>query len=234
MHDVDTVYSVPILLNKQKVDKTIIEKLKIKAKQPNLNDWKRVVKAKLMPEKEVNVSFVGKYTELKDSYKSINEALEHAGIKNKAKEDVPVTEAFELYMLKNFHQIELNPLTSKMLNFWEKDFEQSIEKHKKFLQDNLENQNNYSSRFSQILEEMDIFQSEEDDEKKEENQDQGQDNPSNDDQNKDAEDSWGDEDENDEKYWFTKDKINKIKMVIDKSLVEKAVQVLHEEFELDK
>ena len=93
MHDVDTVYSVPILLNKQKVDKTIIEKLKIKAKQPNLNDWKRVVKAKLMPEKEVNVSFVGKYTELKDSYKSINEALEHAGIKNKAKVKINFVEA---------------------------------------------------------------------------------------------------------------------------------------------
>ena len=93
MHDVDTVYSVPILLNKQKVDKTIIEKLKIKAKQPNLNDWKRVVKAKLMPEKEVNVSFVGKYTELKDSYISINEALEHAGIKNKAKVNINFVEA---------------------------------------------------------------------------------------------------------------------------------------------
>ena len=93
MHDVDTVYSVPILLNKQKVDKTIIEKLRIKAKQPNLNDWKRVVKAKLMPEKEVNVSFVGKYTELKDSYKSINEALEHAGIKNKAKVNINFVEA---------------------------------------------------------------------------------------------------------------------------------------------
>ena len=93
MHDVNTVYSVPILLNKQKVDKTIIEKLKIKAKQPNLNDWKRVVKAKLMPEKEVNVSFVGKYTELKDSYKSINEALEHAGIKNKAKVNINFVEA---------------------------------------------------------------------------------------------------------------------------------------------
>ena len=93
MQDVDTVYSVPILLNKQKVDKTIIEKLKIKAKQPNLNDWKRVVKAKLMPEKEVNVSFVGKYTELKDSYKSINEALEHAGIKNKAKVNINFVEA---------------------------------------------------------------------------------------------------------------------------------------------
>ena len=107
----------------------------------------------------------------------------------KTKEDVPVTEAFELYMLKNFHQIELNPLTTKMLNFWEKDFEQSIEKHKKFLQENLENQENYATRFSQILDEMDIFQSEEDEEKKEENQDQGQDNPSNDDQDNDKEDN---------------------------------------------
>ena len=107
----------------------------------------------------------------------------------KTKEDVSVAEAFELYMLKNFHKIKLNSLTIKMLNFWEKDFEQSIEKHKKFLQENLENQDNYSSRFSRILEEMDIFQSEEEDEKKEENQDQEQENPSNDDQNKDKEDN---------------------------------------------
>ena len=93
MHDVETVYSVPILLNKQKVDKAILEKLKIKTNKPKLNDWKRVVKAKLHPEKEVNVSFVGKYTELKDSYKSINEALEHAGIKNKAKVNINFVEA---------------------------------------------------------------------------------------------------------------------------------------------
>ena len=107
----------------------------------------------------------------------------------KTKEDVPVAEAFELYMLKNFHQIKLSSLTSRMLNFWEKDFEQSIEKHKKFLQENLEDQNNYSSRFSKILEEMDIFQSEEDEEKNDENQEQGQDNPSNDDQDKNTEDN---------------------------------------------
>ena len=96
MHDVDTVYSIPLLLNKQKVDKTILEKLKIKSKNPQLNDWKRVVKAKLLPEKEVNVSFVGKYTELKDSYKSINEALEHAGIKNKTKVNINFVEAENL------------------------------------------------------------------------------------------------------------------------------------------
>ena len=96
MHDVDTVYSIPALLNKQKVDRTILEKLKIKTNNPKLNDWKRVVKAKLLPEREVNVSFVGKYTELKDSYKSINEALEHAGIKNKAQVHINFVEAENL------------------------------------------------------------------------------------------------------------------------------------------
>ncbi len=115
--------------------------------------------------------------------------INHKKNQLKTKEDVPIAEAFELYMLKNFHQIKLNSLTTKMLNFWEKDFEKSIDKHKKFLQENLENQNNYSSRFSEILEEMDIFQSEENDERKEENQDQGQDNPSNDDRDKESEDN---------------------------------------------
>ena len=66
----------------------------------------------------------------------------------KTKEDVPVAEAFELYMLKNFHKIKLNTLTSRMLNFWEKDFENSIEKHKEFLINNLEDQNTYSSNKS--------------------------------------------------------------------------------------
>ena len=93
MHDVETVYSIPLLLYKQKVDEIILKKLNIKTKKPNLNDWKRVIKAKLHPVKEVNVSFVGKYTELKDSYKSINEALEHAGIQNKAKVNINFVEA---------------------------------------------------------------------------------------------------------------------------------------------
>jgi len=88
MHDVKTVYSIPLLLNKQKVDEIILSKLKIKSQNPKLSDWKRVVKASLKPEKEVNIAFVGKYTELQDSYKSINEALEHAGIKYKTKVNI--------------------------------------------------------------------------------------------------------------------------------------------------
>ena len=106
----------------------------------------------------------------------------------KSKEDVPITEAFELYMLKNFHKIKLNKLTQKMLNLWQKDFEESIEKHKKFLLENLEDQNVYNSRFSQILNEMDIFQNEEE-EAKNESQEQEKESPSNNDENKNNEDT---------------------------------------------
>ena len=88
MHDVDTVYSIPLLLHKQKVDEIVLKDLGLKTKKPNLNDWKKVVQAKLNPKKSVEVAMVGKYTELKDSYKSLNEALDHAGIKNNAKVNI--------------------------------------------------------------------------------------------------------------------------------------------------
>ena len=107
----------------------------------------------------------------------------------KTKEDVNVNEAFELYMLKKFHNIELNSLTQKMLNFWEKDFDQSISKHIKFLKDNLEDQHKYSSKFSEILQELDIFQTEDTEETKQENSDDSQKNPQNEDQNSDDEDN---------------------------------------------
>ncbi len=106
----------------------------------------------------------------------------------KSKDDVPITEAFELYMLKKFHNIKLNSLTANMLNFWEKDFDQAIDEHFDFLKENLEYQQKYSYKFSEILQEMDIFQTDEADESKEENSKQGQDNPSNDDQNSENDD----------------------------------------------
>ncbi len=82
----------------------------------------------------------------------------------KSKEDVPIAEAFELYMLKNFLKIKLNPLSEKILGFWEKDFKSSFEKHLSYLNKNIENQDDYSSKLSQILEQMEIFDSENDDE----------------------------------------------------------------------
>ena len=94
MHDADTVYSIPLLLHNQGVDKILMKSLNIKqSKKPNLTDWKRVVQAKLNPKKEANIAIVGKYVELKDSYKSLNEALDHAGIINKAKVNLTFIDA---------------------------------------------------------------------------------------------------------------------------------------------
>ena len=107
----------------------------------------------------------------------------------KTKKDVLNTEAFELYMLKNFHKIELNSLSTKMLNFWEKDFERSINKHILYLKEKLEDQDNYSERFSQILEKMNIFQNEQNEKNKEEDKEEEQNNPSNEDMDNETQDS---------------------------------------------
>ena len=115
----------------------------------------------------------------------------------KSKDDVSVSEAFELYMLKNFHSIELNSLTSKMLKFWEKDFDKSIFNHIEFLKENLENQNIYSARFAKILQDMDIFQSDENEENKEESHDNNQENSSNENEDSETEDK-KDQDNQDE------------------------------------
>ncbi len=94
MHDAETVYSIPLLLYAQGVDKILLKKLNLlKVKSPRLNDWKRVVNAKLNPKKKVSIAVVGKYVDLKDSYKSLNEALDHAGIVNLAKVDIHLIDA---------------------------------------------------------------------------------------------------------------------------------------------
>ena len=95
------------------------------------------------------------------------------------KKDVDINEAFEIYMLKKFFNIKLNPLSNKILSFWENEFNSSFDKHINFLNQNLENQENYNSKFSEILEKMNIFNSEKD---KEQNNQENE-------QNKDSENS---------------------------------------------
>tara|TARA_A100001011_G_scaffold400230_1_gene513366 strand:- start:1560 stop:3368 length:1809 start_codon:yes stop_codon:yes gene_type:complete len=124
---------------------------------------------------------------LKDNYSQIINLKRKDQLKTK--EDVTVTEAFELYMLKKFHNIKLNSLTEKMLSFWEKDFDNTINKNIKYLKDNLEDQYKYSLKFSEMLKELDIFQDDENEENKEDNQENGPDNPSNEDQDSNSEDN---------------------------------------------
>tara|TARA_B100001113_G_scaffold353866_1_gene360740 strand:+ start:4538 stop:6172 length:1635 start_codon:yes stop_codon:yes gene_type:complete len=81
--DVPSIYSIPVMMNKQGLDKQIVEKLKIRCSKPKLSDWKKVTKLESEQKGETKIAMVGKYTELVDSYKSVNEALIHAGIHNK-------------------------------------------------------------------------------------------------------------------------------------------------------
>ena len=105
----------------------------------------------------------------------------------KTREDVNVVEAFELYMLKNFFNIKLNPLSDKILSFWEKEFDSSLGNHINFLTKNLENQKKYNSKFSEILKKMEIFDSDNEKSEDQENKNEKDTNPNNDDQNQNQE-----------------------------------------------
>ena len=122
---------------------------------------------------------------LKENYNKIIELKRKDQLKTK--NDVPIIEAFELYMLKNFHNVRLNSLTSKMLNFWENEFDQAIKKHIEFLKSNLENQNEYSSKFSEILQKIDFLDNDENNENEEENQENQQNNSMENEQENDKE-----------------------------------------------
>jgi len=83
--DVQSIYKIPIQLNSQKVDDIVTDKLRLSSKKPQLNDWKSVTEAHTNPTNEVTIAMVGKYMDLKDAYKSINEALVHGGIQHELK-----------------------------------------------------------------------------------------------------------------------------------------------------
>ncbi|MDO9360953.1 MAG: CTP synthase [Polaromonas sp.] len=85
MWDVDTIYKVPRMLHEQGLDGLICDKLRLNTPPASLKRWDDLVYETEHPQKEVNIAMVGKYVDLSDSYKSLNEALRHAGMKNHAK-----------------------------------------------------------------------------------------------------------------------------------------------------
>ena len=103
MPDVDSIYKIPIELNHQNVDEIVLEKLKLNSlRKPNLRDWKKVIQEDLEPKESVKISMVGKYTDLADAYKSLNEALKHGGFKNNLKVDIDYVDSERLNS-KNVH-----------------------------------------------------------------------------------------------------------------------------------
>ena len=84
--DVRTIYEAPISFYNQKLDKQVLKYFKLKSKKrANLNPWKKITKIVLNTKKTVNIAIIGKYVNLKDAYKSLDEALVHGGIANKVK-----------------------------------------------------------------------------------------------------------------------------------------------------
>ncbi len=113
----------------------------------------------------------------------------------KSKEDTTIAEAFEIYMLKNFFNIKTNNICEKILSFWEDEFRKSFGKHLNYLKENLEDQELYSSKFVEILEELDFFEKDEEEEKNEENQ---QENEQNNQQNAESTDDTNDKQDQNE------------------------------------
>ena len=84
--DVKTIYEAPISFNRENLDKQVLEYFKIKSrKKVNLNPWKKITKIVLQTKKSINIAIIGKYVDLKDAYKSLDEALTHGGIDNNLK-----------------------------------------------------------------------------------------------------------------------------------------------------
>ncbi len=84
--DVKTIYEAPISFNKEKLDERVLKFFKIKSKKGvNLLPWKKITKLVLNAKNVVNIALIGKYVELKDAYKSLDEALTHGGIDNNLK-----------------------------------------------------------------------------------------------------------------------------------------------------
>src|SRR5947207_7511234 len=94
--DVDSIYKIPMMLHDQMLDEIVCHKLAILARAADLSAWRKIVDAQQHPQHEVDIAFVGKYVDLQDSYKSLNEALKHAGIHTSSKVNIHYFDSEEL------------------------------------------------------------------------------------------------------------------------------------------
>ncbi|KPQ20588.1 MULTISPECIES: CTP synthase [unclassified Halomonas] len=88
LQDADTIYRIPLMLHEHGLDDIVCDKFRLEAGPADLSEWVKVLDSKLNPLKSVSIAMVGKYMELLDAYKSLNEALIHAGIQGRIKVNV--------------------------------------------------------------------------------------------------------------------------------------------------
>ena len=106
--DVRTIYEAPITFHKEKLDERVLSYFNIKNKKsPNLAKWKNITSNVLGAKKDVNIAIIGKYVNLKDAYKSLDEALTHGGISNNLKVNLTRIDSENL-KIKNLKQLLSN------------------------------------------------------------------------------------------------------------------------------
>ena len=88
LQDANSIYEIPAMLHEQGLDEIVCEKLDLDVPPADLSDWHRVVDAMLHPERRVRIAMVGKYMDLHDAYKSLIEAIIHAGIQTRTQVDI--------------------------------------------------------------------------------------------------------------------------------------------------
>ncbi len=96
LEDADTIYRIPSMLHAQNLDKIVVDRFGLDCKPADLSEWIAVADAKLNPLKTINIAMVGKYMELLDAYKSLIEAIDHAGIKNRTKVNIEYIDSEEI------------------------------------------------------------------------------------------------------------------------------------------
>jgi len=96
LRDVDSIYKIPSMLKSQGLDEIVTHRFRLDCPEADLSEWEQVLYQESNPNGEVTVGFVGKYVELPDAYKSVNEALAHAGLKNRLTVNIRYIDAQDL------------------------------------------------------------------------------------------------------------------------------------------
>ncbi|MDO9475237.1 MAG: CTP synthase [Pseudohongiella sp.] len=108
--DTNTIYRIPSLLRAAELDEFVVKKFGLDCPPADLSEWQRVVDAKLNPDQEVTIAIVGKYMELLDAYKSLIEAVSHAGIQTRTRVNVKYIDSSDIkvhgtHLLEGVHAI---------------------------------------------------------------------------------------------------------------------------------
>jgi CTP synthase len=94
--DADDIYRIPLLLHEQHLDDIVCEKLRLEAPPADLREWQQVVAARHASDATINIAMVGKYVQIRDSYISLNEALQHAGLKTRTQVKIHYVESTDI------------------------------------------------------------------------------------------------------------------------------------------